>query len=50
VTDAGGLEYARRQARRYATLAEEALDGIPEDGDAMAAMREAIGYAVERSS
>jgi len=50
VTDAGGLEYARQQARRYATLAEEALDGIPEDGDAMAAMREAIGYAVERSS
>jgi len=43
----GGLEYSRARARHYATLAEQALDGLPES-DALAALRGLARYAVER--
>lgn len=43
----GGLEYSRERAHHYATLAEQALDGLP-DSDALAALRGLARYAVER--
>lgn len=49
VRSAGGLEYARGQARSYAERAEAALDEVPFGGDAMEALRASVGYAVERS-
>jgi octaprenyl-diphosphate synthase len=49
VREAGGLEYARARARAYASSAHASLDRVPEEGDAMAALRAAIDYAVERS-
>jgi octaprenyl-diphosphate synthase len=49
VRSAGGLEYAREQARRHAAQAEAALDEVPFEGGAMGALRASIAYAVERS-
>lgn len=49
VRDAGGLAYARGRARSYASLAGAALEEIPEGGEAMAALGDAMTYAVERS-
>jgi geranylgeranyl pyrophosphate synthase len=49
VRSAGGLEYARDQARSHAVQAEAALDEVPFDGEAMGALRASIAYAVERS-
>ena len=49
VTDAGGLEYARRSGDRYAVEAEEALVGIP-DGPVRGALSEAVGYVLDRRS
>ena len=43
----GGLDYSRQRAHHYATLAEQALDGLPES-DALAALRGLARYAVER--
>ncbi|WP_334178306.1 polyprenyl synthetase family protein [Pseudoxanthomonas sp.] len=43
----GGLAYSRERAHAYATLAEQALDGLPES-DALAALRGLARYAVER--
>ncbi len=47
VNDRGGLDYARRQARHYAELAEEALAGLP-GGASTDALRDAVSYAVDR--
>ena len=44
----GGLEYARGRALEYAEAAEAALSGLP-PGDAVGALRDSIGYAVDRS-
>ncbi|MHB1225717.1 MAG: polyprenyl synthetase family protein [Gemmatimonadaceae bacterium] len=49
VTDAGGLEYARRSGDRYAEEAEEALAGIPE-GPVRGALADAIAYVLNRRS
>lgn len=49
VTDEGGIDYARRRAAEYATDAEEALAGLP-DSPALAALHDAIAYAVERTN
>jgi octaprenyl-diphosphate synthase len=49
VRSAGGLEYAREQARSHAGRAEAALEEVPFGGDAMDALRASIAYAVERS-
>lgn len=43
----GGLQYAARQAGRYADLAVEALAEVPE-GPASDALRDAVRYAVDR--
>ena len=43
----GGLQYAARQAGRYADLAVEALAEVPE-GPATDALRDAVRYAVDR--
>jgi octaprenyl-diphosphate synthase len=43
----GGLEYSRQRAHDYARLAEEALDGLP-DNDYVAALRGLAAYAVSR--
>ena len=47
VIDHGGLEYAREQAVDYAGRAAEALEGLPQ-GPALDALRESIGYVIER--
>ncbi|MDB4907267.1 MAG: polyprenyl synthase [Gemmatimonadetes bacterium] len=47
VTDAGGIDVARRRGEQFAQEAEEALDGIP-DGPARAALADAIAYVMER--
>jgi len=44
----GGLEYSRQRAAEYATAAERALDGLPEN-DALAALRGLARYAVSRT-
>ena len=44
----GGLEYARTQASRYADLARESLEGLPE-GAPVEALRDAVSYAIDRS-
>ena len=43
----GSLDYSRRRAIEYATAAEAALDGLP-DNEAVAALRGLARYAVER--
>jgi octaprenyl-diphosphate synthase len=48
VRDAGGLDYARAEARRYAAEARRALDEVGESGEAMESLDAAIEYAVER--
>ena len=47
VSEAGGLEYARRRGEEFAREAEDALVGLPES-PARAALDEAIGYVMER--
>jgi octaprenyl-diphosphate synthase len=47
VEERGGLAYARDQAARYADLAYAALDEVTE-GPATSALRDAVGYAVDR--
>jgi octaprenyl-diphosphate synthase len=44
----GGLEYSRKRAMEYASAAEQALAGLP-DNDAIAALRGLARYSVERS-
>lgn len=43
----GGLEYAASAAQRYADLALEALDPLP-DSESTRALRDAVRYAVDR--
>jgi len=47
VEERGGLAYAHDQAARYADLAYAALDEVAE-GQATSALRDAVGYAVDR--
>jgi octaprenyl-diphosphate synthase len=47
VEERGGLAYARDQAARYADLAYAALEEVAE-GPSTAALRDAVGYAVDR--
>ena len=47
VSDAGGLEYARRRGEEFAQEAEEALVDLP-GSPARAALDEAISYVMER--
>jgi len=47
VEERGGLVYAREKAARYADLAYAALEEVPE-GTATSALRDAVGYAVDR--
>lgn len=47
VTEAGGIEYARRWSDRFAIEAEESLAALPET-PAKAALLESIGYVMER--
>ena len=47
VSDAGGLEYARRKGDQFAQEAEEALAGLPESA-ARTALADAIGYVMDR--
>ncbi len=49
VRETGGLEYARRRADHFASVAHSALDEIGEAGEAVDALRDAIAYAIERS-
>lgn len=48
VRDNGGLAYARQRALEYAEAAEAALVGLP-PGPAVDALRDSIGYAVDRT-
>ncbi len=48
VRDAGGLDYARSEARRYADEARAALEEVGETGEAMESLHAAIEYAIER--
>jgi len=48
VRRAGGLEYARNEARRYAAEARSALEEVGATGDAMDSLHAAIEYAIER--
>jgi len=48
VRDAGGLDYARSEARRYAEEAEAALHTVGAKGPAMESLQAAIEYAIER--
>jgi octaprenyl-diphosphate synthase len=48
VREAGGLEYARTEARRYADEAREALASVGRSGRAMESLEAAIEYAIER--
>lgn len=47
VDEAGGLEYSRQRAQRFAGEAEALLDGVP-PGEARDALRDAVAYAVNR--
>jgi octaprenyl-diphosphate synthase len=47
VEERGGLGYARDRAGYYADLAEAALEELP-DGHTVAALRDAVAYAVDR--
>lgn len=49
VTEAGGLEYARRRGEQFAAEAEDALAGLP-DGPARASLYDAIAYVMDRRS
>jgi octaprenyl-diphosphate synthase len=49
VTDAGGIDVARRRGEQYAHEAEEALAGLPES-PARAALADAILYVMDRRS
>lgn len=49
VTAEGGLEYARRRGEEYATLAEEALLGLPETTP-RAALFNTLSYVMDRRS
>jgi octaprenyl-diphosphate synthase len=49
VTDAGGIEVARRRGEEFAHQAEEALDGLP-DTPARTALADAIHYVTNRRS
>ncbi|MGQ4661238.1 polyprenyl synthetase family protein [Lysobacter sp. F6437] len=44
----GGLEYSRQRARDYAQLAGQALDGLGDGNEYIAALRGLIGYAMNR--
>jgi len=48
VRRAGGLDYARAEARRYALEARAALDEVGETGPAMESLQDAVDYAIER--
>jgi octaprenyl-diphosphate synthase len=47
VADAGGIEYARARAQRFAELAEAELDLLP-PSPARESLRASITYVVER--
>jgi octaprenyl-diphosphate synthase len=49
VSEAGGLEYARRRGAQFAEQAGEALSTLPES-DVRAALADAIVYVMERRS
>jgi octaprenyl-diphosphate synthase len=49
VTQAGGIESARRRGEQFAHEAEEALDGLP-DTPARTALADAILYVMDRRS
>jgi octaprenyl-diphosphate synthase len=49
VTEAGGIEIARRRGEQFAHEAEEALDGLP-DTPARTALADAILYVMDRRS
>ncbi len=49
VSDAGGLEYARKRGSQFADEAYEALSGMP-DGPVRAALADAIVYVMDRRS
>lgn len=49
VRSLGGLEYARSLAEAFAERANDALRRIPEEGDAIDALRGTVRYAVERT-
>jgi octaprenyl-diphosphate synthase len=49
VTDAGGIDVARRRGEQFAHQAEEALDGLP-DTPARNALADAIHYVMNRRS
>ena len=49
VTEAGGIEHARRRGEQFAREAEEALDGLP-DTPARNALADAILYVMDRRS
>ncbi|MEP6620086.1 MAG: polyprenyl synthetase family protein [bacterium] len=49
VSDAGGVEEARRRGEQFAREAEEALDGLP-DTPARGALADAILYVMDRRS
>jgi octaprenyl-diphosphate synthase len=49
VTDAGGIDIARRRGEQYAQEAEEALSGLPES-PARTALADAILYVMDRRS
>jgi octaprenyl-diphosphate synthase len=49
VTEAGGIESARRRGEQFAHEAEEALDGLP-DTPARTALADAILYVMDRRS
>jgi octaprenyl-diphosphate synthase len=49
VTEAGGIESARRRGEQFAHEAEEALDGLP-DTPARSALADAILYVMDRRS
>ena len=49
VTEAGGLDYARRRGEQFAAEAEEALAALPES-PARASLYDAIAYVMDRRS
>ena len=49
VTEAGGIDSARRRGEQFAHEAEEALTGLP-DTPARAALADAILYVMDRRS
>ena len=49
VSEAGGIDSARRRGEQFASEAEEALDGLP-DTPARTALADAIPYVMDRRS